>query len=82
MQTFSQRFAYTHYSQKYLKYVEIEIEVDKGENKNNDEEYSSEMDIRSNQSSEYENDEVEIIILFQVILFKLLSLKSSVILTY
>ena len=73
MRTFSQRFAYTQHSQKCLKYVEMEIEVDSDEDKNDDEKYSSEMDTRSNQSSEYENDQVEVIMLFSSILFKFLS---------
>ncbi|CAB5390043.1 unnamed protein product [Rhizophagus irregularis] len=41
-----------------LKNVEVEVEDD--DNNNDSEKYSSEMDTRSNLSSEYENDKVEV----------------------
>jgi hypothetical protein len=66
MRIFSQRFAYTQHAQKCLKNVQVEEDDDDSEK------YSSEMDTRSNQSSEYENDKVEVIMLFQIILFKTL----------
>jgi hypothetical protein len=53
---------------KMLKNVEVEVEDD--DDNNDSEKYSSEMDTRSNLSSEYENDKVEVIMLFQIILFK------------
>ncbi|CAG8653070.1 19027_t:CDS:2, partial [Rhizophagus irregularis] len=56
MRIFSQRFAYTQYTQKYLKNVEVEVE-DNDDN-NDSEKYSSEIDTRSNLSSEYKNDKV------------------------
>ncbi|GET62654.1 hypothetical protein GLOIN_2v1783703 [Rhizophagus irregularis DAOM 181602=DAOM 197198] len=58
MRIFSQRFAYTQHAQKCLKNVEVEVEDD--DNNNDSEKYSSEMDTRSNLSSEYENDKVEV----------------------
>ncbi|GES94693.1 hypothetical protein GLOIN_2v1783703 [Rhizophagus clarus] len=58
MRIFSQRFAYTQHAQKCLKNVEVEVEED--DDNNNSEKYSSEMDTRSNLSSEYENDKVEV----------------------
>ncbi|GES96165.1 hypothetical protein GLOIN_2v1488317 [Rhizophagus clarus] len=58
MRIFSQRFAYTQYAQKCLKNVEVEVEED--DDNNDSEKYSSEMDTRSNLSSEYENDKVEV----------------------
>ena len=70
MRIFSQRFAYTQHAQKCLKNVEVEEEDD-----DDSEKYSSEMDTRSNLSSEYENDKVEVIMLFQIILFKALKKK-------
>lgn len=66
MRTFSQRFAYTQHTQKCLKNVEVEVEEDGDDDS---EKYSSEMDTRSNQSSEYENDKVEVIMLFRIIFF-------------
>ena len=65
MQIFSQRFAYTQYAQKCLKNVEVEEDDDDSEK------YSSEMDTRSNQSS----DKVEVIMLFQIIHFEALKKK-------
>lgn len=79
MRTFSQRFAYTQHTQKCLKNVEVEVDDD--DDDDDSEKYSSEMDTRSNQSSEYENDKVEVIMLFQIILFETLK-KSSDILTH
>ena len=73
MRIFSQRFAYTQHAQKCLKNVEVEVEED--DDNNDSEKYSSEMDTRSNLSSEYENDKVEVIMLFQIILFKALTKK-------
>ncbi|GET00176.1 hypothetical protein GLOIN_2v1783703 [Rhizophagus clarus] len=58
MRIFSQRFAYTQHAQKCLKNVEVEVEED--DDNNDSEKYSSEMDTRSNLSSEYENDKVEV----------------------
>ncbi|GET59621.1 hypothetical protein GLOIN_2v1783703 [Rhizophagus irregularis DAOM 181602=DAOM 197198] len=58
MRIFSQRFAYTQHAQKCLKNVEVEVEDD--DDNNDSEKYSSEMDTRSNLSSEYENDKVEV----------------------
>ncbi|GES84716.1 hypothetical protein GLOIN_2v1783703 [Rhizophagus clarus] len=58
MRIFSQRFAYTQHAQKCLKNVEVEVE--ENDNNNDSEKYSSEMDTRSNLSSEYENDKVEV----------------------
>ncbi|GES96881.1 hypothetical protein GLOIN_2v1783703 [Rhizophagus clarus] len=58
MRIFSQRFAYTQHVQKCLKNVEVEVEED--DDNNDSEKYSSEMDTRSNLSSEYENDKVEV----------------------
>ncbi|GBC26158.1 hypothetical protein GLOIN_2v1783703 [Rhizophagus irregularis DAOM 181602=DAOM 197198] len=58
MRIFSQRFAYTQHAQKCLKNVELEVEED--DDNNDSEKYSSEMDTRSNLSSEYENDKVEV----------------------
>jgi hypothetical protein len=60
MRIFSQRFAYTQHAQKCLKNVEVEVEE---EDDDDSEKYSSEMDTRSNQSSEYENDKVEVIVI-------------------
>jgi hypothetical protein len=77
MRIFSQRFAYTQHAQKCLKNVEVEVEDD--DDNNDSEKYSSEMDTRSNLSSEYENDKVEVIMLFQIILFKE---KAQIILTH
>ncbi|UZO15231.1 uncharacterized protein OCT59_006662 [Rhizophagus irregularis] len=54
----AQRFAYTQHAQKCLKNVEVEVEDD--DDNNDSEKYSSEMDTRSNLSSEYENDKVEV----------------------
>ncbi|GES94545.1 hypothetical protein GLOIN_2v1785873 [Rhizophagus clarus] len=54
----AQRFAYTQHVQKCLKNVEVEVEDD--DDNNDSEKYSSEMDSRSNLSSEYENDKVEV----------------------
>jgi hypothetical protein len=68
MRIFSQRFAYTQHAQKCLKNVEVEVEED--DDNNDSEKYSSEMDTRSNLSSEYENDKVEVIMLFQIILLR------------
>jgi hypothetical protein len=79
MRIFSQRFAYTQHAQKCLKNVEVEVEED--DDNNDSEKYSSEMDTRSNLSSEYENDKVEVIMLFQIILFELLR-KAQIILTH
>ncbi|GET66930.1 hypothetical protein GLOIN_2v1488317 [Rhizophagus irregularis DAOM 181602=DAOM 197198] len=59
MRIFSQRFAYTQHAQKCLKNVKVEVEDD--DDNNDSEKYSSEMDTRSNLSSEYENDKVECI---------------------
>ena len=73
MRIFSQRFAYTQHAQKCLKKIEAEVEEDY--DNNDSEKYSSEMDTRSNLSSEYENDKVEVIMLFQIILFKALKKK-------
>ncbi|GES80674.1 hypothetical protein GLOIN_2v1783703 [Rhizophagus clarus] len=58
MRIFSQRFAYTQHAQKCLKNIEVEVEED--DDNNDSEKYSSEMDTRSNLSSEYENDKVEV----------------------
>ncbi|GET03886.1 hypothetical protein GLOIN_2v1785873 [Rhizophagus clarus] len=58
MRIFSQRFAYTQHAQKCLKNVEVEVEED--DDNNDSEKYSSEMNTRSNLSSEYENDKVEV----------------------
>ncbi|PKB92853.1 hypothetical protein RhiirA5_443149 [Rhizophagus irregularis] len=58
MRIFSQCFAYTQHAQKCLKNVEVENDDD-----DDSEKYNSEMDIRSNQSSEYENNKIELIIL-------------------
>ena len=66
MRIFSQRFAYTQHAQKCLKNVEVEEEDD-----DDSEKYSSEMDTRSNQSS----DKVEVIMLFQIIHFEALKKK-------
>ena len=65
MRIFSQRFAYTQHAQKCLKNVEVEDDDDDSEK------YSSEMDTRSNQSS----DKVEVIMLFQIIHFEALKKK-------
>lgn len=66
MRIFSQHFAYTQHAQKCLKNVEVEEEDD-----DDSEKYSSEMDTRSNQSS----DKVEVIMLFQIIHFEALKKK-------
>jgi len=66
MRIFSQRFAYTQHAQKCLKNVEVEDDDD-----DDSEKYNSEMDTRSNQSS----DKVEVIILFQIIHFETLKKK-------
>ncbi|GES75413.1 hypothetical protein GLOIN_2v1783703 [Rhizophagus clarus] len=58
MRIFSQCFAYTQHAQKCLKNVEVEVEED--DDNNDSEKYSSKMDTRSNLSSEYENDKVEV----------------------
>ncbi|GES84747.1 hypothetical protein GLOIN_2v1783703 [Rhizophagus clarus] len=58
MRIFSQCFAYTQHVQKCLKNVEVEVEED--DDNNDSEKYSSEMDTRSNLSSEYENNKVEV----------------------
>ncbi|PKB95724.1 hypothetical protein RhiirA5_436162 [Rhizophagus irregularis] len=50
---FSQRFAYIQYAQKCLKNVKVEEDDD-----DDSEKYNSEMDTRSNQSSE--NNKVEV----------------------
>jgi hypothetical protein len=70
MRIFSQRFAYTQHAQKCLKNVEVEVEEE--DDNNDSEKYSSEMDTRSNLSSEYE---IEVIMLFQIILFEALKKK-------
>ncbi|GET54416.1 hypothetical protein GLOIN_2v1783703 [Rhizophagus irregularis DAOM 181602=DAOM 197198] len=54
----AQRFAYTQHAQKCLKNVEVEVEDD--DDNNDSEKYSSKMDTRSDLSSEYENDKVEV----------------------
>ncbi|POG66797.1 hypothetical protein GLOIN_2v1879550 [Rhizophagus irregularis DAOM 181602=DAOM 197198] len=54
MRIFSQHFAYTQHAQKCLKNVKVDDDDDDSEK------YNSEMDTRSNQSSEYENDKVEV----------------------
>jgi len=72
MRIFSQRFAYTQHAQKCLKNVEVEEDDD-----DDSEKYNSEMDTRSNQSSEYENDKVEVIMYSRLFLRK-----SSDILTH
>ena len=61
MRIFSQRFAYTQHVQKCLKNVEVEDVED--DDDDDSEKYNSEMDTRSNQSSEYGNDKVEVIII-------------------
>jgi putative IMPACT (imprinted ancient) family translation regulator len=75
MRIFSQRFAYTQHAQKCLKNVEVEVEEEEDDDNNDSEKYSSEMDTRSNLNSEYENDKVEVIMLFQIILFEALNKK-------
>ncbi|CAB5378035.1 unnamed protein product [Rhizophagus irregularis] len=55
MRIFSQRFAYTQHAQKCLKNVEVEDDDD-----DDSEKYNSKIDTRSNQSSEYENDKIEV----------------------
>ena len=76
MRIFSQRFAYTQHAQKCLKNVEVEDDDD-----DDSEKYNSEMDTRSNQSSEYENDKVEVIMYSRLFFLELLR-KSSDILTH
>ena len=76
MRIFNQRFAYTQHAQKCLKNVEVEDDDD-----DDSEKYNSEMDTRSNQSSEYENDKVEVIMYFRLFFLELLR-KSLDILTH
>lgn len=59
LRTFSRRTAYTQHTQKCLNNMEVEIEVDEKDD-------SSEMDTRSNQSSEHENDKIEVIFLLRL----------------
>ncbi|RGB23058.1 hypothetical protein C1646_822275 [Rhizophagus diaphanus] len=54
MRIFSQCFAYIQHIQKCLKNVEVE-----DDDNDDSEKYNSEMNTRSNQSSEYENDKVK-----------------------
>jgi hypothetical protein len=61
MRIFTKRFAYTQHAQICLKNVEVEVVEE--EDDDDSEKYSSEMDTRSNQSSEYENDKVEVIVI-------------------
>ena len=70
MRIFSQRFAYTQHTQKCLKNVEVEVKDD--DDDDDSEKYSSEMDTKSNQSSEYENDKVEVIMYSRLFFLRLL----------
>ena len=53
--TFSQRSAYTQHSKRCIKKIEVEEDDD------------VEMDIEGNQDSDYENYNIEVIVLFWII---------------
>lgn len=65
--TFSRRTAYSQHVQRCIKKVEVEEDDD------------IEMDTEGSQDSNYENDNIEVIILFKVILIRLLNLKKLLI---
>jgi hypothetical protein len=62
--TFSRRTAYSQHVQRCIKKVEVEEDDD------------IEMDTEDSQDSNYENDNIEVIMLFKVILIRLLNLKN------
>ena len=65
--TFSRRTAYSQHVQRCIKKVEVEEDDD------------IEMDTEDSQDSNYENDNIEVIMLFKVILIRLLNLKKLLI---
>ncbi len=65
--TFSRRTAYSQHVQRCIKKVEVEEDDD------------IEMDTEGSQDSNYENDNIEVIMLFKVILIRLLNLKKLLI---
>ena len=65
--TFSRRTAYSQHIQRYIKKVKVEDDDD------------IEINTESSQDSNYENDNIEVIILFKVILIRLLNLKKLLI---
>jgi len=65
--TFSRRTAYSQHVQRCIKKVEVEDDDD------------IEMDTEDSQDSNYENDNIEVIMLFKVILIRLLNLKKLLI---
>lgn len=65
--TFSRRAAYSQHVQRCIKKVEVEEDDD------------IEMDTEGSQDSNYENDNIEVIMLFKVILIRLLNLKKLLI---
>lgn len=64
--TFSRRTAYSQHVQRCIKKVEVEDD-------------NIEMDTEGSQDSNYENDNIEVIMLFKVILIRLLNLKKLLI---
>ena len=65
--TFSHHTAYSQHVQRCIKKVEVKEDDD------------IEMDTKGSQDSNYENDNIEVIILFKVILIRLLNLKKLLI---
>jgi uncharacterized Zn-finger protein len=65
--TFSRHTAYSQHVQRCIKKVEVEEDDD------------IEMDTEDSQDSNYENDNIEVIMLFKVILIRLLNLKKLLI---